>query len=413
MTTKYELFTPFYEIVIHKGPLPFPLKIKGDPLPQEITEKIKSFSYEDSSGESKQSQLKLVITNQNGEFTDIDWFQEGNIIKVVWGYVGEIVSPERRFIIGSIDYDFAGKDPEMTVTCKDLSALLVYHRRRTWPQATVSTVAGLIANEYNLVAKVEILPEIFKQLNQGNISDARYLLQLAKQNGCLFFVRDKELHLHKPNLARHPIMTLRYFTDLRGELKRFHSISETADREDVETEAPGFNKMEKHPTNVKASDGESPTDTIGTHYVDMKGTFEDWVKNPKNPREITGAAHASPDDNEYQSKFLADAKRAETESKYVRANVDCIGIPYLISDAMITIDGDALGDKFRGNWYIRSATHTIDGRGYLCKLGLIRQGTGQEIQTKPRQSREKDSGKGPTDPLKPRDTEWLGSGVGP
>jgi len=226
---------------------------------------------------------------------------------------------------------------------------------------------------------------------QGNISDAKFLMELAEKardkdgegvTGYVFYVQDDELHFHPRKLDEGPVATLEYFTDTKGVLRSFRPATQSqgAKGRGTETKAVGVDPRKKEALDHKANnDSTTERTSLGkkTYLVDGntgEGSYKEKESGEIVPSfERTEAFHEEPSQEPAQD--LAEGKYKDAELRQVEAEATTIGIPTLKAKKNVEVKG--VGQKFSGIYYCRSITHVIDEGGYRCELKLRRNALGK------------------------------------
>ena len=182
----------------------FIIEIDGKELSEDISSHVERFSYDDD--EEKMDELKLTITDTDFSFVDNAQLREGKEIKVRWGYLGNL-SEQRICTIKEINYAFgADRVARMNITALDKGHKLTGRAARTcWNNKKIAEVVKDIAGKHNFAAKVDIPEDIqLEFLSQGGKSDWTFLQELADETGCVFWVKNDELHF-EPDKENEPV----------------------------------------------------------------------------------------------------------------------------------------------------------------------------------------------------------------
>lgn len=234
----------------------FIIEIGGRELPEDISNHIESFSYEES--EKQMDELSLTITDGDLSFIDNPLLQEGKEIRVRWGYVGNL-SELRTCTIKEIDYHF-GEDGLLRI---DITAYDKRHKltgrasRQCWRDKKLSEVVRDIASKHNFRAVIEVEDDItYDFLSEGAKNDLVFLKELAEDAGCLVWVVNDELYF-KPNKVSEPIYNFAYRQDQDGYLQSFsiRSKAEQGKGTGRKTEVSGIDPMTKEIINEEATQG--------------------------------------------------------------------------------------------------------------------------------------------------------------
>jgi phage protein D len=98
-------------------------------------------------------------------------------------------------------------------------------------------------------------------------------------------------------------------------------------------------------------------DTTGSQYAERFGSNAVLA----NDHNLTSNAEA---------KALALAHLEKRSLDFITGHGSCIGMPELVARIVVNLQG--LGKRFSGNYYVTSATHTIDAGGYRTEFDVKR-----------------------------------------
>ena len=372
----------------------FLIQIEGRDLSEDVTQEIKSFVFEDN--ERELDLMELTLTARNLQFVDDPLFQEGNEIAVRFGYAGGELSPKKKAVIKDVEYDFPEEGgPEVTLRAYDKGHRLAgRENQKVWskppPGILCSEIAEEIAAKHGLRPVVEETATRHLRVAQSNVSDAEFLIELAKSArpkaggaaGYAFFVQDDELHFRPPGLDEAPVAVLEYFTDARGVLRSFKPATQSqgAKGAGVEAKAVGVDPRKKAPVERRASNASSPGRTVlggKTYLVDGNAgekEFEDQESGRVKPSFARSEGfHEEPDAEPAQDE--AGGAFVEAEMRQVEATAVTVGIPSLRAKRNVEVRG--VGRKFSGVYRVQSVRHEFGESGYSCELKLRRNALGK------------------------------------
>lgn len=342
------------------------VEIDGKELPEDISGKVESFSYEDS--EDKMDELRLSVVDLDLSYCDHPMLQEGREVRARWGYVGSL-SELRVCTIKEIRYNFNDDGTvRIGLTGYDKGHKLTGRAARTcWADKKLEDIVTDIAGKHNLKPVVKIPGDFRREAtSQGGENDFVFLSALAEEMGCKMWVANDELHI-EPNEAKGSAsFTFRFREDAEGFLKSF-SIKSNAEKgkgAGLETEVAGIDPVTKKPFQEKASaEGEYVTTNLAN------GREEN--ETPLQPKDDeTGLAKATPSPTAAQGKQEAVGRVKSEGMGTVEASAETIGIPGLKAKDIIRVEG--ISNKFSGLWRVKSVRHSIDSGGYSCSLDLAR-----------------------------------------
>jgi hypothetical protein len=267
-----------------EGARDFPIDVSGD------IEELSYTSVRRSAGteSSKIDTFEMVVNNTRGQYLDTEWFQEGNIVDMYWGYAPSNLSAHKLGIMTEVNPDFPERgESVIVVRGMGLGCVMAYRQRhglwtkvrRNAPEIPTLTeqeitdpelgyapseIAEEIAAAYGFKANVEYCGPIQSWWQNGE-SDWAFLQRLAKSaiwirdskdvdfccwvdNGTLYF---------KPIQAdtkRQVAMRMAYTCDDTGMLYSFHPKNSTTMNQGAasETTAVGFDPRRMMPRGFMA-----------------------------------------------------------------------------------------------------------------------------------------------------------------
>lgn len=133
----------------------FIVEIGGKKIPEDISNHIEKFSYEEN--EKKMDELKLTITKGDLSLVDNKYLQEGKEVRVRWGYAGNL-SEIRTCTIKEISYTFADEGvARIEITAYDRRHRLTGRASRScWSNKKISEIVKDVAAKHNLKPSVDI-----------------------------------------------------------------------------------------------------------------------------------------------------------------------------------------------------------------------------------------------------------------
>jgi phage protein D len=343
----------------------FIVEIDGKELPEDISQHIEDFSYEDH--DEKMDKLCIKIADAAMSFVDHPQLQEGKEIRARWGYLGNI-SEVRVCTIKEIKYDFS-QDGVLRI---DIAALDKGHKltgrsaRTCWKDKKVKDIVEDIAKKHGLKPVVDIPGDLTREfVSEGGKNDMVFLKELAQDTGCAMWVQNDELHF-SPNKVTGPVMKFRYREDQDGYLQSFSITSKAEDGKGTggETETAGIDPLSKK--EIKET-----TDSKKTGVTVNLGDSRKENETPHQAKDDeTGRVVPTPAPTQAQAKQEGEGKVTTSGMKAVEATAKTIGLPTLKAKDAITIEN--IGEKFSGNWRVKKVKHHISRSGYSCDLTLVK-----------------------------------------
>jgi phage protein D len=342
------------------------VEIDGKDLPEDISDKVESFSYEDH--EDKMDELRLSIADLDLSCCDHPMLQEGKEIRVRWGYIGDL-SEVRTCTVKEIGYGF-NEDGTVRIdlTGYDKAHKLTGRAARTcWTDKKLEEVVADIAKKHNLAPVVKIPGDFRREaLSQGGKNDFIFLKGLAAEMGCKTWVVNDELHFEPNGAKGSASYAFRFREDAEGFLKSL-SIKSNAEKgkgTGRETEAAGIDPVTKKPFQEKTS---AEAEYVTENLADGREMNE----TPLLPRDDeSGNVKPTPSPTAARGRQEAKGQVISEGMGTVEASAETIGIPGLKAKDIIRVEG--ISDKFSGLWRVKSVRHSISDSGYTCGLELAR-----------------------------------------
>jgi hypothetical protein len=164
---------------------------------------------------------------------------------------------------------------------------------------------------------------------------------------------------------------LTYYTDGAGELLRFDPKIKTK-KSTSSASSTGLDVEDKEP--VVANSFQTKSTKLGGYSYQVNGITGEEKRVLTPNKNLSNNKISSTKDDEFQPSSVA---MEDDEDGSTTADCDCIGIPEIKANSVITING--VGKKWGGNWFVKKATHSIDSSGYNTKIELSRNALGQAI----------------------------------
>ena len=246
-----------------------------------------------------------------------------------------------------------------------LQKSIVKEKRTFDKEKDYAAVAKKIASQHKL-GEGDIDPTIKaceKITQDPGESDYNFLKRLADRLGYEFFIRNKKLCFRKPRDCGEEVMTLRW----RKELISFNPRLSTAKVVSKVT-VKGHNQQNP----AKPIEGVATLKDIGFKEPDAKSAAE-TVKTCQK-EEVETSEHDFPVCSEEDAKALAKALLTKANNSLIEGSCECIGIPGLRPGTNVKIEG--VGDRFSGNYYIKSVRQSIGDGGYTTSFEVRRGGIG-------------------------------------
>ncbi len=349
------------------------IMIKGNEFRHGVSCDILSVSITDTSNRADSFVLKVGDRHEKqGRFSggaslkwmDSEVFDEGSEVEITMGYVNNMSLTFSGEITAVATQFSESGSPEMTVR-----GFCHYHRlqrkRRTEPfeTSTASGIAEEIATDMGFDAVVDDTEaEHLHTLNEDETCDA-ILKAKAEPIGFEVTVKEKTLYFQRPKYLESPgpSLTLEWG-------KNLSSFSPSVSTYNMTTEVRVRASM--------TSRGGSKTPVVGTasagdervHMGDNTGSVIAQKIFGDNPERLDHHDVAS----QQEASDIALAKLETGSLEFISASGSCIGMPELKAREVIEVKG--VGKRYSGTYYVTSATHTIDAKGYRTTFDVKRNG---------------------------------------
>lgn len=120
----------------------------------EVTEKVTEFVYKYSQEADDTCQIRIEALDRF--LADRKEFQEGAILSIIWGYIGEEKSMARKVAIRDIKASYTAKTIALDLLCTNLATTLKNNsNKRIWKDTTLKEVASKIAADQGLILEID------------------------------------------------------------------------------------------------------------------------------------------------------------------------------------------------------------------------------------------------------------------
>jgi len=276
----------------------------------------------------------------------------GQTTKVIFD--GEIVE---------LEPDFVPATQQLMVRAFDRLHRLSRGRHvRTFLNVTDGDLVQKIAHEVRLQTQIGPISRVHEYVLQKNETNLDFLRARAAALGYLLFVRGKTLHCEPPSSDGQPVelqwgVTLQEFHPRLTTVEQVEGVTvrgwDPATRQEIVGQAQRGHGSPK--IGEARSGGELARDAFNVptqHLVTDR------------PVRSQGAADQ-----------LAQAVADRAAGRFIEAEGTCSGNPDIIAGSTVAIK--ALGDRFSGNYYVTSATHTYSASSYSTQISI----SGHHAQT--------------------------------
>ncbi len=351
----------------------FLINVNDQQLQHGKTLEVASVSVTDTANQADAFTFTIQDRNpQIGHFSggkELKWidsgqFDEGSEVEISMGYVDNLEFLLRGEIT-AVAASFPGNGaPSLTVRGFSFYHQLQRRRRREpFEASTDSGIAQEIATSMNLTAEVDATDVEYPLVSPNDATYAAILSQRAQRIGYEVVVKDRTLYFQKPRYLEKPTpaVTLEWGKNLQNfspSLSTYNMVTSVKVRASQTSRGQGKDAVV----------GEAKGSDVRVKLGQATG--------PELADKIFGENPVLSDDHnvasQQEAKELAVAQLESRAMEFISGRGACIGDPRLKARTVIKLEG--LGQRFSGEYYVTSATHTIDTGGYRTTFEVKRNG---------------------------------------
>lgn len=367
MTVRPRTEPQFYVKVVPEG---------GGAERVDLSDRVLSFTFEDS--EKKADKLVLTVDNWDlANFDDPVW-KKGNILEISWGYPGEM-APARECVIQKVT-----GFQQLSVEAHAKSVLMnKVARCRTFENRKRSDVVREIAQENGYgpqLQDIEDTEEVLPLITQARMTDAQFLRRLADREGFEFYVDFDGLHFHQRRLGQRPVRVFHWYTapprTAEGESVVGAGEVISINIENDVTAKPGAvrvagrDPIARRDIDERGSNATTPRESLAPviEIVDPE-TGATRLERRNVSEEVRPSAESSPG----TARREANGRYRRSQQTTVELTATVVGDPSLLAKTVVEFRG--IGQRLSGKYYVKEATHKIDGSGYTVELKCLSDGT--------------------------------------
>lgn len=343
LAKKYDnFFAPAVEITVNGSKLSDAVAVASVRVHTTIEATADSFTL----------RVSNALDWKTSEWNWLNVFAIGSPIDISLGYVDKFV-PVFSGYITSVTVEFLDSDgANLVVSGMDLSFFMMKGTRmQTWNEKKYSEVVQEIASRHKATPHIDATTDKLPTISQNMMDDFHFVQHLARLMNYDFFVVGKHLYFRKPLTQTTPVVTLALGKELRS-LSIEHNLAEQL-------------------TGVKIRFWDDKEQKV---VVNEAGAISKLGSNSKTGKDVLAkigdytetlymnASSAS------EAKNYADAYLNHRAMKLVNGQGECNGIPEIRAGRYLKIDG--AGKTYNQPYYVTSATHQMDGDGYVTKFRL-------------------------------------------
>jgi uncharacterized protein len=300
------------------------------------------------------------------EWMDGGLLEEGKEVKIELGYRGAAM----QTLIGVIT-SVSPTFPESGVPTLQVQGRSLYDRlnkqctNKAFKAKTDSDIAQEIAAlpEVGLSSSVDPTKAEHPLLSSESGTYANILRRRADRIGYELTVKERTLYFEQPRylVDKGPALTLEWGRNLKSftpTLSTYKKVTHVTVRASQTSYAKG-----KDPLEGSVGPGDEGA-KMG------KETASQIAQRISGKNEIFLDDHSAVSQEE--AKLMARARLEASSLDFISGSGACNGNPRLKARTLIELKG--VGKRFSGNYYVTSATHTIDGSGYRTTFQVKRNG---------------------------------------
>lgn len=382
---------------------------------EDISDAVYFIRYE--SDVKKGDLIELRMRNIN-DIVNSKHVVAGAKLQFQYGFIGSFQSSTHVARLVNIDVDFAQNGILLNLKAVDKGIELKRGTsNRIWNNVTLSQIAETVANEYDLTPRVEPTQKVYHALPQGGRSEWEFLQYLVNREAGAYQLRvsDYTLFLERNARSKPSKRTYTYGEDIISLRVQLKEVTQKAQIDTANSNVGISNRTGLLGPELLANFGFSYSMADGsTTYGSIKRGIKEWetkdgrfsldeltrtkykggkltvVDKPlfqskvvvMNDRDNNGSFVRkrlvyTPSDP-LESEVLTNNVNEKTKTKVLTAIVEVELDPALKSGDMITLN--TLVDRYNGNWFIETITHTVDRSGGRTEMTLNKNGTSKPVK---------------------------------
>lgn len=344
-----------------------------EPVRLDLGERLLSLEYEDD--ERKADRLKLVIDNYDLAHFDDPIFKKGNTIEVSWGYPG-FMSPTRECKITKIS-----GFQQLQIEALDKAVVLnTKARHQLYENATRSEVAKAIAERNGFGPDKQFIQKTtirYPAITQARLTDAQMLKRLAHREGFEWYIDHDGFHFHERVLDQQPVRRfIWYFAQTNEEGVLSIDVKNDVYAKPGRVKVKGIDPDTKEKVEGTGSNEDTDRDGLGElaeYYIALDEVTDNLEFSQLNADDDELPDSMQGEVGEQQAKEQADRRFRKASQVAVKMSMSVIGDPWLLAKSVVRVEG--VGKRLTGNYYIKSARHSVSAQGYTTDLEMISDGT--------------------------------------
>lgn len=349
------------------------MSVKGADPAQDLKVYVQSVAVTDKAdrGDSFTFTLKVRPPASRGfaggpdlVWLDSDLFDEGTEVEIHMGYGSDLSLLLQGVVTGTTPSFPQGGLPTLTVRgSSHYRKLQQKHRRKPFESSTDSDLAAEAASDLGLNSVVQVTEAQIPLISPKGLSYAEILRKRAERIDYEVVVKETTLYFERPGYITNPspVLTLEWGRDLSNftpDLSSFEKVTKVTVRSSQTAQGRG-----KAPI-VGVAEAGQESEIMGDRSASQ------IARDAFGEKEILYEDHNVA--NQQEANDIAQAQLDAKSIGYISGSGSCIGNPHLRARSVIRLEG--LGRRFSGNYYVTSATHTINASGYITSFEVKKNG---------------------------------------
>jgi phage protein D len=343
--------TPEGKILINDSEIPPELKV-------DILEVVVSHYIENADSFDITVNM-LNSENQQLKWIDSDYFNPGNTVEILLGYVDNFQTMIKGEITALQPQYFNDQAARLNVQGFDkLHRLRRGKKTRSFHEMKDSQIAEQIAGDMELTPVVEDTEIVHDYILQNNLSDIDFLLERARRIRYEVLVQDQTLIFRKAANHLGKTVTLEYMTDLKYFYPRLSTVQQ-------------ISKVQVRGWNPGTKESILGVGEAGSETTRMEGSEIGPAIAESAFGERTASVTNIPVDSQAEADQIAKALFNDISIELISGEGEAVGNMDIRAGSTLELKG--LGEKFSGTYYIEKSEHRLNPQiGYITKFCAIR-----------------------------------------
>lgn len=336
----------------------FSLRMKGNPIDEELLQRVTFYEYEDTEGVDK---LTVKFDNTDLTIDENEFFDLGNMIETKFGYEDNL-SRNRLMIINKI---LGLKE----ITVEAFEPVLQFKKpgkAANYENSLLEPIVKKITDgyklKYNMVERKDINDNPLRaDYNQPSGStDIQFLASIGAKIGYKVWIETDTLFFMPRRYWQPPYMKFIYYGG-EGQVIAFVPESFNSDKSskvntsdiDIETKQP-YRIVE---------------DGSNSKEIRLSGMNNNYEKQTVRKDTKWGSTKIIKAKTKKEAKNKLVGMYNEQMKDQIKAEMPIVGDPDFVSKRVIEVHGVK---RYSGKYFVEMVIHTISENGYISKGSLVR-----------------------------------------